>query len=149
MTFTIFIDKIFLKMAKAVVKNKQIKAKRGRKTKSIEDIKEDIKSKCLSIKSIVESGNLKAMKELEPLFSKAMADEMGVNHGRFGEKFRNPIKFSVYDIYRFAYYVGTDPAKLSMQINLEISADKNLLKELTLFKSISDIKQYNSIKSTR
>jgi len=133
-------------MAKSVTKHAQIKAKRGRKIKSIEDIKEDIKSKCLSIKSIVESGNLKAMKDLEPLFSKAMADEMGVNHGRFGDKFRNPIKFSVYDIYRFAFYVGTDPNKLSMQINHEINADKNLIKGLTSFKSISDIKQYNSPK---
>lgn len=133
-------------MAKSVKKHEQFKSKRGRKTKSIEDLKEDIKSKCLSIKSIIESGNLKSMKELEPLFSKAMADEMGVNHSRFGQKLRNPIKFSVYDIYRFAYYVDTDPAKLSLQINLEISADKNLLKELVKFKSISDIKQYNSPK---
>ena len=133
-------------MSKSVKKQEQIKAKRGRKTKSIEDLKEDIKSKCLSIKSIIESGNLKAMKELEPLFSKAMADEMWVNHGRFGEKLRNPNKFSVYDIYRFAYYVGTDPSKLSAQINLEISVDKNLLKGLVLFKNISDIKQYNSPK---
>jgi hypothetical protein len=133
-------------MVKSTKKQPQIKPKRGRKFKSIENLKEDIKSKCLSIKSIIESGNLKALKELEPLFSKAMADEMGVNHTRFGEKLRNPIKFSVYDIYRFAYYVDADPIKLSMQINNEITADKNLLKGLDSFKSISDIKQYNSPK---
>lgn len=133
-------------MAKSVAQQEQIKAKRGRKTKSIENIKDDIKSKCLSIKSIIESGNLRTMKDLEPLFSKAMADEMGVNHGRFGIKLQNPIKFSVYDIYRFALYVGTDPTKLCMQISLEIAKDKELLKKLALFKSISDIKQYNSPK---
>jgi hypothetical protein len=133
-------------MVSSTRKQGQIKPKRGRKIKSIENLKEDIKSKCLSIKSIIESGNLKAMKELEPLFSKAMADEMGVNHTRFGEKLRNPIKFSVYDIYRFAYYVDADPTKFSTQINDEITADKTLLKALATFKSISDIKQYNSSK---
>lgn len=145
MSFATFTNKFFL-MAKSVKKHEQIKPKRGRKTKSIEAIKEDIKSKCLSIKSIIESGNLKAMKDLEPLFSKAMADEMGVNHGRFGQKLRNPIKFSVYDIYRFAYYVDTDPTNFSRQINLEIGADKNLLIDLAKFKSISDLKQYNTPK---
>lgn len=131
-------------MAKANKKENQIKPKRGRKIKTIEDLKEDIKAKCLSIKSIIDSGNLKTMKELEPLFSKAMADEMGVNHGRFAEKLRNPIKFSVFDIYRFAYYIKIDPMKLLTQINLEISADKSLFKVLGKFKSISELKQYNS-----
>jgi hypothetical protein len=118
--------------------------KRGRKTKTIEGLREDIQSKCLSIKSIMDSGNLKKLRELEPLLSKAMADELGVNHGRFLDKLRNPIKFSIKEIHRFAYYVGTNPEKLTDQVNLEITANSDLLSKLHKFKDIQDMKQYNT-----
>ncbi len=133
-------------MAKTSKKENIIKAKRGRKKKTLENLRMDIRSKCLSIKSIIDSGNLAKLKELEPLFSKAMADEMGVNHGRFSDKLRNPIKFSIADIHRFAYYVDSDPNKLSMQVNLEIQSDKKLQKDLHQFRSIEDMKQYGSQK---
>lgn len=122
----------------------QAKSKRGRKVKTIESLQEDIKSKCLSIKSIIDSGNLNTLKELEPLFSKAMADEIGVNHGRFSDKLRNPIKFSVFDIHRFAYYVGFEPDKLSSQINSEIRLNKILVTELSQFRQIQELRAYKS-----
>jgi len=118
--------------------------KRGRKIKTIEALREDIQSKCLSIKSIMDSGNLKKMRELEPLFSKAMADELGVNHGRFLDKLRNPIKFSIKDLHRIAYYVGSNPEKFTVQANLEIIADKELTSKLHKFKDIQEMKQYNT-----
>lgn len=132
-------------MAKSNSKIVSPKAKKGRKVKTLESIQEDIKSKCLSIKSIIDSGNLKALKELEPLFSKAMADEIGVNHGRFSDKFRNPIKFSVSDIHRFAYYVGLEPDKLSLQINNEIRINKSLVSTLKEFRKIEELKQHKSV----
>ncbi|MFN4313282.1 MAG: hypothetical protein ACK4E0_03240 [Chitinophagaceae bacterium] len=119
-----------------------VKPKRGRKVKTLENLQEDIKSKCLSIKSIIDSGNLNALKELEPLFSKAMADEMGVNHGRFSDKLRNPVKFSMIDVHRLAYYVGFEPDKLTNQINLEIKNNKAVVSKLKKFKNIEDLKQY-------
>ena len=133
-------------MAKSKTELKPDKIKRGRKKRTLTSLQEEIKSKCLSIKSIIDSGNLKALRELEPLFSKAMADEMGVNHGRFLDKLRNPIKFSVYDVHRFANYVNTDVEKLSVQINLEINNDKKLKTELSKFKNVRDIKQYKTTK---
>ncbi|NCT73963.1 MAG: hypothetical protein GXC78_05490 [Chitinophagaceae bacterium] len=130
-------------------RTKLVKQKRGRKVRTLENLQEDIKSKCLSIKSIIDSGNLNSLKELEPLFSKAMADEMGVNHGRFSDKLRNPVKFSVSDIQRFAYYVGSDPDKLALQVNLEIKKDEGLVLKLKKFKSIHDLKQYkDSVKKS-
>ena len=131
-------------MAKKSIKVNTTKPKRGRKTKTLQNLKDEIKSKCLSIKSIIDSGNLKSLKELEPLFSKAMADEMGVNHGRFSNKLRNPIKFSVFDLHRFANYVNVDANRLSLQINIEIQSDKKLLLELKKFKSIHELKQYKT-----
>jgi|GEM_PF-2260618 len=133
-------------MAKSIGKTASSKSKKGRKVKTLADLQEDIKSKCLSIKSIIDSGNLEKLRNLEPLLSKAMADEMGVNHGRFSDKLRNPIKFSVYEIHRFAIYVNADPEKLSKQVNLEIVSNKKLLDELKEFKSIQTLKQYSSLK---
>ncbi|PVD54113.1 hypothetical protein DC498_01610 [Terrimonas sp.] len=132
-------------MGKSISKTVSEKPKKGRKVKTLEDIQEDIKSKCLSIKSIIDSGNLNALKELEPLFSKAMADEIGVNHGRFSNKFRNPVKFSVSDIHRFAYYIGFEPDKLSSQINSEIRLNKSLVSALKEFRKIKELKQYKSV----
>jgi hypothetical protein len=131
-------------MAKRVKPRKSKETKRGRKVKTLEGLSEDIKTKCLSIKSIIDSGNLKKLKELEPLVSKAMADELGVNHGRFLEKLRNPVKFSIKEIHRFANYVGTDAEKFTDQINLEIKMNGDLVAKLHKFKSIKDMKQYNS-----
>lgn len=131
-------------MAKSISKITTPKTKKGRKVKTLESIKEDIRSKCLSIKSIIDSGNLKALKELEPLFSKAMADEIGVNHGRFSDKLRNPVKFSVSDIHRFAYYIGFEPDKLSLQINSEIRINKSVVSTLKEFKKIEELRQYKS-----
>ncbi|MBN8877038.1 MAG: hypothetical protein J0I32_05785 [Sphingobacteriales bacterium] len=133
-------------MAKSVSNTVSVKPKKGRKVKTLEDIQEDIKSKCLSIKSIIDSGNLNRLKELEPLVSKAMADELGVNHGRFSDKLRNPVKFSVIEIHRFALYVKADPDKLMKHVNQEILSNSKLMKELSQFRSIKDLKQYNSLK---
>ncbi|SFW82745.1 hypothetical protein [Chitinophaga sancti] len=131
-------------MTKQSKPTKATDVKRGRKVKTIEGLREDIQSKCLSIKSIMDSGNLKKMRELEPLFSKAMADELGVNHGRFLDKLRNPIKFSLKDLHRFAYYVGSIPEKFTDQANHEIKTDKDLASKLHKFKDIQDMKQYNA-----
>ena len=132
-------------MAKSKTELKPDKIKRGRKKRTLASLQEEIKSKCLSIKSIIDSGNLKALRDLEPLFSKAMADEMGVNHGRFLDKLRNPIKFSIYDLHRFANYVNIESGKLSAQINDEITCDKKLQIELSKFRSVKDLKQYQAI----
>jgi hypothetical protein len=130
-------------MAKRKKPPKSKETKRGRKVKTIEGLIEDIKSKCLSIKSIIESGNLKKLRELEPLVSRAMADEIGINHGRMLEKLRNPVKFSIKDIHRFANYVGSHAEKLTDQINLEIRSNSELVAKLHKFKSVKDMKQYN------
>jgi hypothetical protein len=130
-------------MAKRIKQAQSKESKRGRKVKTIDDLKEDISSKCLSIKSIIDSGNLKKLRELEPLVSKAMADELGFNHGRFLDKLRNPIKFSIKEIHHFAYYVGVNAEKVTDQINLEIKANGQLVSKLSKFKSIQDLKQYN------
>jgi hypothetical protein len=133
-------------MAKSVSKVGIVKPKRVRKSKTIGDLMEDIKSRCLSIKSVIDSGNWEKLKDIEPLVSKAMADEMGVNHGRFSDKLRNPIKFSAYEIYRFALYVGADPDKLLKQLNHEVLTNKKLLDELKQFKSVQNLKRYSNLK---
>lgn len=133
-------------MAKSISKVGAAKPKKVRKSKTIGDLLEDIKSRCLSIKSIIDSGNLEKLKDLEPLVSKAMADEMGVNHGRFSDKLRNPIKFSLHEIHRFALYVNADPDKLVKQANLEILANAKLLRELKEFRNVQNLKQYSKLK---
>lgn len=117
---------------------------RGRKTKTVEDLKQDIATKRLSIKSIFESGSLTSFRELESLFTKAMANEMGVSHTNFTSKFRNPVNLSLHELYRFAYYIGIDPQLLSQQIDKEISNNRDLQLKLKKFKSVEDMKQYNS-----
>ncbi len=135
-------DQKNLGMAKRLKTVQSKEPKRGRKVKTIDDLKEDINSKCLSIKSIIDSGNLKKLRELEPLVSKAMADELGFNHGRFSEKLRNPIMFSMKEIHHFGYYVGVDAGKITDQINLEIKGNGPIVTKLKKFKSIGDFKQY-------
>lgn len=123
--------------------------KKGRKVKTIDDLQKEIVAKCLSIRSILESGNSIRLRELESLFSKAMADELGFNHGRFIDKLRNPIKFSMFEIQRFACYTGSDPGKITRLVNEEIKSNTNLQKKLRKFKSVADLKQYNQKKTGR
>lgn len=117
--------------------------KRGRKIKTIEALEADIRSQRLSIKSMVNSGDLASLKQLEPLFTKAMADELGVNHGSFTDKLRNPIKFSYKDIHRLGLYFDLNPDKLSAQINLEVRSNSSLIEKLSKFKKVRDLRQYN------
>lgn len=117
---------------------------RGRKTKSLEELKQDIASKCLSIKTLIETGKLSRLRDLEPLFSKAMADEMGVNHTRFSNKFRNPIDFGIKEIYRFALYIEIDPQLIFKYIGKDISQASDLLSKLKKFKTVEDMRQYSS-----
>ena len=116
----------------------------GRKTKTVEDLKQDIATKRLSIKSIFESGSLTSLRELESLFTKAMANEMGVSHTNFSGKFKNPVEFSLKELYRFAYYIGIDQKLISDQADKEISANRTLVADLKKFRSVQDMKQYNS-----
>ncbi|ACU60480.1 hypothetical protein [Chitinophaga pinensis] len=117
---------------------------RGRKTKSLEELKQDIASKCLSIKTLIEAGKLSRLRDLEPLFSKAMADEMGVNHTRFSNKFRNPIDFGIKEIYRFGLYIEVDPQLIFRYIGKEISQANDLLSKLKKFRTVEDMRQYSS-----
>lgn len=123
-----------------------LKKARGRKTKSIEELKQDIGSKRLSIKTLIETGKLTRLRELEPLFSKAMADEIGVNHTRFSSKFRAPVDFGVKEVYRFALYIETDPQLFFKQIGKEISVSSDLLSKLKKFKNVEDMRQYTTKK---
>lgn len=64
-------------------------------------------------------------------------------------KLRNPIKFSMFEIQRFACYTGSDPGKITRLVNEEIKSNTNLQKKLRKFKSVADLKQYNQKKTGR
>ncbi|QHS60819.1 hypothetical protein [Chitinophaga agri] len=117
---------------------------RGRKIKTVEALIEDIAAKRKSLKSIFLSGDFISLRELESLFTKAMASEMGVNHTNFTAKFRTPVNFSLHEIHRLAHYIGIDPQLISKQADMEIASNKDLQVKLKKFKSVKDMKQYNS-----
>lgn len=136
-------------MAKKAAKSKKAGTnKGGRKVKPVEDIKRDISSKCLSIRTIISTGALGKLSELEPLFSKAMADELGVNHGRFQAKLRNPVKLTMTEIHRFANYTQTDVEKLTRIVNAEIMKNKAIMTILTKFRSVEKMPQYTKSQKT-
>ncbi|HEU0228745.1 MAG TPA: hypothetical protein VFQ86_13480 [Arachidicoccus soli] len=125
-------------MGKAIIRKPKVdKPRKGRKKKSIQDVAAEIKTKSLSIKSLIENSRIKTLKEIEPLFTKSMADQLGVNHGRFIDKLKNPIKFSAKDIFRFAYYVDLNPTEIINQVKDEIESNQLLVEKLKKFKAIT------------
>ena len=110
--------------------NKPAPIKKGRKKKTPLEVREAMAAKALSIKSTIESGNLRKLKDIEHLFSKAMADEIGVNHGRFIDKLKNPIKFSVKELFKFAYFINTEPDNLLGLVIQEIKTNKEITQKL-------------------
>ncbi|MGN8035653.1 hypothetical protein ACTJJ0_11250 [Chitinophaga sp. 22321] len=131
-------------MAKSISATSKKSSTKGRKTKSLEELQLEIESKCLSIRTIIESGRWSKLRELEPLISRAMADEIGINHTRLITKLRNPITFSVQEVNRLAFYVGTNPDLICQQVNVEIKKNEQLYKKLLIFRKIADMKKYNS-----
>lgn len=129
---------IFGKMGKAIIRKPKVdKPRKGRKKKSIQEVAAEIKTKSLSIKSLIENSRIQTLKEIEPLFTKSMADQLGVNHGRFIDKLKNPIKFSTKDIFRFAYYVDLNPTEIINQVKDEIENNQLLVEKLKKFKAIT------------
>lgn len=131
------------KKPKSAAKIKEKTPNKGRKHKSLEVKLEEIQSDCISIRDRFELEKVNKLKDLEHLFSDAMAREMGVNHSRFITKLYKPITLSFRDVYRFAYYVNFDPKLMVSQVAKEIEEDRKLESELKEFKSIRDMKQYN------
>ncbi|TAM97046.1 MAG: hypothetical protein EPN39_12215 [Chitinophagaceae bacterium] len=125
-------------MGKAIIRKPKVdKPRKGRKKKSIQEVAAEIKTKSLSIKSLIENSRIQTLKEIEPLFTKSMADQLGVNHGRFIDKLKNPIKFSTKDIFRFAYYVDLNPTEIINQVKDEIENNQLLVEKLKKFKAIT------------
>lgn len=91
-----------------------------------------------SIKALFESNRLTGLEQISHLFTKAMADQLGVNHGRFLDKLRNPIRFSLKDLYKFAYYTGIEPATLMGQVRKEVENNDAVVKMLRTIKPLSD-----------
>lgn len=121
---------------------KKVASRKGRKSESLEVKLEKIKSGLISIRDRFETGKIERLKNLEHLFTTAMAKELGVNHSRFISKFYNPITFSFKEVYRFAYYVGFDPQLMIAQMAKEIQEDRSLDAKLKQFNSIKDIQGY-------
>lgn len=109
---------------------------KGRKTKTVQEMEAEVKTKLNSLKSFLESGSFDKLGDIEHLFSKVMADQLGVNHGRFIYKFKHPILFSVKDLFRFAYYVHIRPELIFNQVQKEIAGDQALNIKLNKFKAI-------------
>lgn len=117
------------------------KGKVGRKKKELEDRLEEAKAKRSYIKALFESRSLVKLKEIEHAFTKAMADQIGINHGRLIDKLKNPIRFSMKDIYRFSYYVNIDPLAMMIQIKKEVDGNAEVVKKLQEIKPLKEKKK--------
>jgi hypothetical protein len=127
--------------AKAQPKGKnQPKAtgKGGRKPQSLQQRTQHVDMMRRSIKALFESNRLSGLEQISHLFTKAMADQLGVNHGRFLDKLRNPIRFSLKDLYKFSYYTGIEPAALMGQVQKEVENNKEVVRMLKDIKPLSD-----------
>lgn len=116
----------------------------GRSRKTLAEIKEEIELKKNSIKTIIESGKWASLREIESLITRAMADELRVNHTRFTGMFRAPQKFTFEIIHKFCYYIDTDPNLFSLKVNSEIAKNIALTKKLKEFNDIREIKAYTT-----
>lgn len=108
----------------------------GRKTKSIEERTNEVSTKRHSIKALFESQGFQQLGQIEYLFTKAMADQLGMNHGRFIDKLKNPVKFSVKDLYKFAYYTGIAPVAMLQQVSKEVERNRQVVAELKKIKPL-------------
>lgn len=119
-------------------------AKKGRRVKTITELVADIAARKLSIKAVIEGGSWNMLADIEPLITKAMASEIGTNHTKLAIKLRNPIKLAVNDVIRLSLYLSVDANLIFLQITKEIKSNKDLRSKLNTFKSVKDMKQYNT-----
>jgi hypothetical protein len=117
------------------------KGKGGRKEKTLQKRIDEAKAKCHSIKGLFETREIIQLREIEFLFMKSMADQIGVNHGRFIDKLKNPIKFSMKDIYKFSYYVDINPSMMVRQVQKEVEANGEVVEMLKKVKPIKEKKK--------
>jgi hypothetical protein len=117
------------------------KGKGGRKEKTLQKRIDEAKAKRHSIKGLFETHEIVQLKEIEFLFMKSMADQIGINHGRFIDKLKNPVKFSMKDIYKFSYYVDIDPSMMIRQVQKEVEANREVVEMLKKVKPIKEKKK--------
>ena len=82
--------------------------------------KREIELKLLQIKSLIESGGVKKMRDLKDSSSTKIASYAGINQGRYSSKLINPGEFTVSEIHRISYVLGIDPKILMEIITREI-----------------------------
>lgn len=119
----------------------QSRAGGGRKIKSTEERIKEVDTKRQSIKAFFERAGFEELAPIEHLFTKAMADQLGVNHGRFIDKLKHPVRFSVKEIYRFSYYAGIEPAAMLAQVGREVDRNRQVVAELKKVKPLADKKK--------
>lgn len=87
------------------------------------NIEKEIDLSLRSIKSIFETGEVKKMYDIAPLFPTKITRALGINHGRYVDKLSKPEKFTIDEIVRFSRLTGVNLQKVMDVILKEASAN--------------------------
>ena len=80
----------------------------------------------IHIKSLIENGTIKRMRDLKDSSSTKIARLAGINQGRYSSKLFNPGDFSVSEIVRISLVLGIEARYLSEIISKEITKEEVL-----------------------
>lgn len=86
--------------------------------------KREIELKLLQIKSLIETGGVKKMRDLKDSSSTKIASYAGINQGRYSSKLFNPGEFTLSEIHRIAYVLDIDLKFIMEIITHEISKEE-------------------------